>query len=91
MTEIANNAFKGNKKLAAVTIGKNVKKIGSGVFAGDKNLKKITVSTKVLKKVGKKALQGIHAKCVIKVPKAKRAAYKKVFKGKGQKASVKIK
>lgn len=91
VTEIANNAFKGNKKLAAVTIGKNVKKIGSGVFAGDKNLKKITVSTKVLKKVGKKALQGIHAKCVIKVPKAKRAAYKKVFKGKGQKASVKIK
>lgn len=91
VTAIANGAFKGNKKLTSVVIGSNVKTIGTSAFSGDKKLKKITVKSKVLKKVGKKALKGIHAKCTIKVPKAKKAAYKKVFKGKGQKASVKVK
>lgn len=91
VTAIAKGAFKNNKKLASVVIGKNVKNIGANAFSGDGKLKKITVKSKVLKKVGKKALKGINAKCTIKVPKAKKAAYKKIFKGKGQKASVKVK
>ena len=43
-----------------------------------------------LKKAGKKAFKGIHAKCKIKVPKKKLSAYKRLLKGKGQKAGVKI-
>ena len=75
--------YKGNKfKITA---------IGSKAFANCKKLKKITITGKNLKKVGKKALKGIYKKCVIKVPKAKKKAYKKLFKGKGQAKSVKIK
>ncbi len=91
VTAVANNAFKGNKKLKSVTIGKNVTSIGKNAFKGCKNLKKITVSTKVLKKVGAGCLKGIHKKAVIKVPAKKKKAYKKLFKKKGQAKTVKIK
>lgn len=91
VTAVANNAFKGNKKLKSVTIGKNVTSIGKNVFKGCKNLKKITLSTKVLKKVGAGCLKGIHKKAVIKVPAKNKKAYKKLFKKKGQAKTVKIK
>ena len=90
VTEIFPNAFKNNKKLKQVTIGKNVTKIGANAFSGDKSLKKITIKSAKLKKAGKKAFKGIHAKCKIKVPKKKLSAYKRLLKGKGQKAGVKI-
>ena len=90
VTEISKNAFKNNKKLKQVTIGKNVTKIGANAFNGDSKLKKITIKSTKLKKVGKKAFKGIHAKCRIKVPKKKLTAYKRLLKGKGQKAGVKI-
>ena len=51
----------------------------------------ITIKGKKLKTVGKQALKGINKKAVIRVPKAKKNAYKKLFKGKGQKKSVKVK
>ena len=90
VTEISRNAFKNNKKLKQVTIGKNVTKIGANAFSGDKSLKKITIKSAKLKKAGKKAFKGIHARCKIKVPKKKLSAYKRLLKGKGQKAGVKI-
>ena len=90
VTEISRNAFKNNKKLKQVTVGKNVTKIGANAFSGDKSLKKITIKSAKLKKAGKKAFKGIHAKCKIKVPKKKLSAYKRLLKGKGQKAGVKI-
>ena len=90
VTEISKNAFKNNKKLKQVTVGKNVAKIGANAFSGDKSLKKLTIKSAKLKKVGKKAFKGIHAKCRIKVPKKKLTAYKRLLKGKGQKAGVKI-
>ena len=90
VTEIFPNAFKNNKKLKQVTIGKNVTKIGANAFSGDKNLKKISIKSAKLKKAGKKAFKGIHAKCKIKVPNKKLSAYKRLLKGKGQKAGVKI-
>ena len=90
VTEIFPNAFKNNKKLKQVTIGKNVTKIGANAFSGDKSLKKITIKSAKLKKVGKRVFKGIHAKCKIKVPKKKLSAYKRLLKGKGQKAGVKI-
>lgn len=90
VTTISKNAFKGCKKLKTVVIGKNIHTIKTGAFNGCSKVKKITVKSKVLKKVEKKALKGIHAKCKIKVPKKKLKSYKKLLKGKGQKKTVKI-
>ncbi len=91
VTSVAENAFKGCKKLKSMTVGKNVTSIGKNAFNGCSGLKKITVKTAKLKSVGKNALKGIHKKAVIKVPKSRLAKYKKLFKGKGQKKTVKIK
>lgn len=91
VTAVANNAFANLKKAAKAVIGSNVTTIGKKAFYGDKKLKKITVKSKKLKSIGNGALKGISAKAVVKVPKAKRKAYNKLFKGKGQKKSVKIK
>jgi hypothetical protein len=51
----------------------------------------VTVKSKVLKSVGAKAFKGINKKAVIKVPKAKKAAYKKLLAKKGQAKTVVIK
>lgn len=82
VTAIAPNAFKNNKKLKKITIGKNIKKIGENAFYGCKNLKSINVkTTKLTKKtVGKNAFKKINKKAKIKVPKKKRRSYKKIFK-----------
>ena len=90
VTSIGAKAFKGCKKLSSVTVEKNVVSIGASAFEGCKNLKKITVKTKVLNKVGKNALKGIHAKCKIKVPKKMLEKYTAKFKKKGQKSGVKV-
>lgn len=91
VTSIAANAFRNNKKLASVTVGANVTTIGSKAFYGCKSLKKITVKSAKLKSVGKNALKGIHKKAVVKVPKSKLSKYKKLFKSRGQKKTVRIK
>ncbi len=56
-------------------------------------MKNITIQSKKLtsKTVGSKAFQSIYKKAVIKVPKSKLAAYKKLLKLKGAGAKVKIK
>ncbi|MCR5417594.1 MAG: leucine-rich repeat domain-containing protein [Lachnospiraceae bacterium] len=90
VTTIEDGAFDSCAKLTQVTIGKNVTKIGKNAFKGCKKLSKITISSKKLTKVSKGALKGIKANCKIKVPKKCLAKYKKLFKGKGQKKSVKI-
>ncbi|MDE6626907.1 MAG: leucine-rich repeat domain-containing protein [Lachnospiraceae bacterium] len=92
VTSIEANAFKNNKKLESVTIGKNIKKIGKNAFSGCKNLKKITIKSTVLKTVGKNAIKNIHKKAVIKCPKKQLKKYKKLFKkSTGYKRSMKIK
>lgn len=90
VTEIEKNAMKNNRNLNGVVIGENVTKIGPSAFMGDRKLKNIQIKSKVLKSVGKNALKNVHAKCKIKVPKSKLNSYKKKFKKKGQKSSVKI-
>jgi len=91
VTEIGGSAFAKQKKLKKVTIGKNVQKIGKKAFYNASKLKKIVVKSKKLKSVGKNAFKGIHKNAVIKVPSKKLKAYKKLFKKKGQKSTVKIK
>ncbi len=90
VTAIGAKAFSRCTKLKKITIGANVTTIGKKAFQGDKNLKTVTIKTKKLSSVGKNAFKGISAKAVIKVPKAKRAAYKKLLKGKGQGKKVTI-
>ena len=81
VTSIGAKAFKGNKKITSVVIGKNVKKIGKNAFANCKKLKKVTINSKVLKKVGKKAFYRKGGKkLTIKVPKKLKKKYKKLLK-----------
>ncbi len=90
VTSVSKNAFKNNKKIKKVTIGKNITKINANAFYGCKNLKTITIKSTNLKSVGKNALKGINPKAKIKVPKSKLKSYKKMFSKKGQKGTVKI-
>ena len=87
VTEIKANAFKNNKKLKKITIGKNITKIGKNAFCGCKNLKTVIIKTKKLtgKTVGANAFKGIHAKAKIKVPKDELKIYKKILKSRGVK------
>ena len=82
VTAIGDRAFKNNKKLKSVTIGKNIKKIGKEAFRNCTKLKKITIKSTVLKSVGKNAIKGINKKATIKVPKKRLKKYKKLFKSK---------
>ena len=93
VTSIAKNAFKNNKKLKTVTVGKNVSKMGANVFTGCKKLKTITIkSTKLTAKtLSKSTFKGITKAKTIKVPKKKLSTYKKLFKNSGLSAKVKVK
>lgn len=93
VTAIAPKAFKNCKELKTVTVGKNVTAIGGQAFYNCKKLKNITIKTTKLteKTVGSKAFKGIYAKAVIKVPKSKVTAYKKLLKKKGVGNKVSIK
>ncbi|SDB69245.1 YDG domain-containing protein [Butyrivibrio sp. INlla16] len=85
VTEIAAGAFKGNKKLKKITIGKNIEKIGSKAFYKCKNLKSVKIKTTALtkKSVGGSAFKGIHPNAKVKVPKKKLKDYQKILKSKG--------
>ena len=85
VTSIAEKAFAGNKKLKTVVIGADIEKIGAKAFYKCVNLKKVTIQTTKLKAktVGVKAFAKIHKKAVVKVPKAKKKAYKKWLKKRG--------
>ena len=92
VTSIAANAFKNNKKLKKVVIGKNVTKIGKKAFYGCSKLKQITVKTTKLtkKNVGSQAFKGIHKKAAFKVPKKKISSYRKVFRARGAAKTTKV-
>ncbi|MBQ6439830.1 MAG: leucine-rich repeat protein [Mogibacterium sp.] len=87
---VGKNAFANCPKLTKVTLGEGVYSIGANAFYKDKLLKTIIVNSTKLKKVGKKSLSGISKNAKIKVPAKKYKTYKKLFKGKGQKKTVKI-
>lgn len=93
VTKISDNAFRGNKIVTRITVGKNVKSIGKNVFSGTTKLKTITLKTTKLtqKTVSKTAFKGISKSTTIKVPKKKLSAYKKLFKSKGLSSKVKVK
>ncbi|MCI9597276.1 MAG: leucine-rich repeat protein [Firmicutes bacterium] len=90
ITQVSDKALKNKKKLTAAVVGTNISSIGKEAFSGAKKLKIITVKSKKLTKVGKNALKDIYKKAKIKVPSSKLKQYKKLFKSKGQKRTVKI-
>ena len=91
VTSIAANCAKGCKKLNKVIIGSYVTNVGKNAFSGCSKLKTITFKGTKLKKVGANAFKGINKKATINVPKAKKKAYTKLLKNKGQAKTVKIK
>lgn len=80
VTSIDKNAFKGNKKLTKVTIGKYVTTIGDNAFCNCSKLKKITFKGTSVKKIGKNAFKGVPKKAVAKVQKKVKSRYKKLLK-----------
>ena len=81
VTSIGNNAFKNNKNIAKVYVGNNVKKIGKYAFFGCKKLKRVVIKSKVLKKIGKKALYRKGGKkLIVKFPSGKKKKYKALLK-----------
>ncbi|MCM1399324.1 MAG: leucine-rich repeat protein [Clostridium sp.] len=93
LTKMDERAFYKCTALTTITIPKNVKQIGKQAFYGCKKLKSITIKTTKLKNasVGSNAFKGIYSKATIKVPKSKKAAYKKLIKSKGAGKNVKYK
>ena len=93
VTSVAANAFKNNKTVENITIGKNVTKIGEKAFYGCEKLKSIVFKTTKLtsKNVGKDVFKKIADNAIIEVPEKKLDTYKKLFakKGLGDNAVVK--
>lgn len=85
---ISDGAFKGNKKITSVTIGKNVVKIGKQAFYKCSKLKTVKINSKSVNSIGSKAFYGNAKKLKVKVPKAKYSKYKKMLTK--QKSSSKI-
>lgn len=93
ITSIGTSAFSGASKLHSVKIGSNITTIGSKAFLNCKMLSNIEINTKNLSigRVGSNAFKGIKANCTVKVPKQKKALYKKILQSKGAGNKIKIK
>ena len=97
VTTIGDKAFYGCTKLKNATIGHGVKKIGKQAFYNCKAMKNLVISTSKLKTsaIGSKAFTKMGAsnykKLVVKVPKKKLSAYKKMLKKKVLSYKAKIK
>ena len=93
LKEIWDGAFENCTALRSIVIPKNVKSIGYGAFIKCGRLKSITIQSTKLRKgtVAEDAFSGIAAKAVIKCPKSKRAAYKKLFLTRGAKKTCRFK
>lgn len=93
VTSIGKEAFKNNKKLKSVQIGRNITSIGQKAFSGCKKLDDITIYTNKLtaKSIGKKAFSKGNSKPKIKADIRKWQLYKKIFKSKGMSKKCKFK
>ncbi len=90
VTAINAKAFKGDD-IKSLTIGSNVQTIGKNAFQGCTSLKKITIKSTVIKSIGKAAFKKTSSKAVVKVPKAKKKAYKKMLTKAGLSKKAKVK
>ena len=85
VTSIGKKAFRNNKSLKEVVIGKNITKIETKAFYGCKNLRKVTFQTTTLSKksVGKNACGKINNKASYLIPSEKLKKYKRWLKKRG--------
>ena len=91
VTEIAKGAFKNNKKVETVTIGKNVTKIGANAFSGSKKLKKVTINSTVLTTIDKQAFYNCKKLATVKISSKKlKTVAAKSFKGTAKKIKVDV-
>ena len=91
VTGISAGAFKNNRNLKKITVGKNITNVGKNAFKGCIKLKTITIKSKNIKKIGTGAFVGINKKAVIKVPKKSLGKYKKLLKSAKLSNKVKVK
>ena len=93
MVGISANAFKNNKKVTQIIIGKNIKNIGAKAFYNCKKLKTIKINTTKLtsSSVKKTAFKGINKNVTVKVAKSKYSKYKKLLTSKGLKSKSQVK
>ena len=80
LNAIAPNAFKNNKNIRSVVVGKNVRVIGKNSFKGCKNLKTLVIKGKKLKKIKKGAFKNANSKIVIKCAKGQGKKYRKLVR-----------
>ena len=80
VTSIAKNAFKNNKNITKVTIGKNVKTIGAGAFYNCTKLKTVTMGNSVTT-IGDKAFYKCKALTKITIPSKVSKIGKQAFYG----------
>lgn len=80
VTSIAKGAFKNNKKIQTVVVGKNVTTIGNDAFSGAKKVKSITLNGNNIKKVGKNAFKGVKKNCKITIQAKNKKQYNKIVK-----------
>ncbi len=80
VTAVADNAYKGGKKLKKVTIPATVKVIGKNAFKNCKNLKTININATSLTKVKSGAFKGIKANAKITISAPSKKVYNKVVK-----------
>lgn len=71
-------AFKKFKKATVISIGKNVKTIGSNAFYGCKKVKKVIIKSKKVKKIKKGAFKKMKKGCKMYLPASKFKKYKKM-------------
>ena len=81
VTEIAANAFKGNKNLRTVTLGKNIVTLGKNAFSKCKALKKLIIGKNVTT-IGNKTFYGCSklSRITIKSTKLKKVGNKAIAK-----------
>ena len=80
---IDEKAFYGCKKLTSITLPGSTKSVGKSAFYGCNKLSKVTVNSTKITYVGKSAFKKCSTNLTIKVPKNKKKAYQKLWKGKG--------
>ena len=92
VTSIADNAFKGNKKIKKLVIGSNITSIGKNAFAGCTGLTSITIGKNVTK-IGKNAFTGCKKLKSITIKTKKltnKSVAKKAFSGISKKVTIKV-
>lgn len=91
VTSVAASAFKNNKKLTSIIIGKNVETIGSSAFSGCSGLQKASINSTKLKQIGSKAFYNCKKlKKICLKTKVLKTAKSNCFKGINKNAVIRV-